>query len=347
MAYEIGTATDRYDLWDRLLSFLTTNDDLVADGQNWEVVWSNDAGGLTRRTLKGTGLSGADQIYVSLCRRDDEFTLGESVIDIVGSTGVSPSALGFTDHPNSLVRYPRMFLDSGPMQYWFVANGRRFIVVVKISTIYNAMYAGLFIPYAPPGVYTYPMFIGGSRGYSAGDTSYEARTWRNATDDYYRIFVRPFASDSANNWYDSPAAMFDPTGIWRAVLASGASRFLQPCYMYPSWQQSTIGGTTINLSSASVTSAYTEYGPGYTSVRNSIVSGLDDEVACTPLTLATFNTNGNPEEPTIYGILDGCFEVGATSPSAESTFTVDGVEHIIFPNVQRTTAGTYWAIALE
>ena len=59
------------------------------------------------------------------------------------------------------------------------------------------------------------------------------------------------------------------------------------------------------------------------------------------------NVTGNPENPTIYGILDGCYDAGGLGLTAESNFLVDGVEHMIFQNLMRTNVASYWALALE
>ena len=85
MAYVTGTATDRNDLWTKLLAFLTADPALVAAGQAWEVVWSRDVTGNQSRVLKGKGLSGTDEVLVTLSKRDDQLTVGESVC---GSAGV-------------------------------------------------------------------------------------------------------------------------------------------------------------------------------------------------------------------------------------------------------------------
>lgn len=347
MAYASGTANGRADLWDKLLSFLTTNPALVAANQAWEIVWSHNEPKLSRRMLKGKGLNGLDEIYVSLEKQDDPYFTGESVLWVGGSTGVSPTAQVITDHPGSLTRYPAMFLDSGPMSYWFVANGRRFVVVVRMSTVYNMIYGGLFLPYATPTTYTYPLFVGGCRGFSSYGGKYEAKTWRAPESLSYSGFIRPYANRGTATWFDPSAALLDPMGTWRGV-SSGDERPLYGlgAWMSPNKQQESIQGALINRPDWSGHS-YANDGIGYRSVLERMIEGFSGEIPITPLTLFSSSISGEPENPTMYGILDGCFQAGGFSLTAESTFNVDGVEHMIFQNIMRTNVSSYWALALE
>lgn len=68
-----------------------------------------------------------------------------------------------------------MPLATSPLKYWFVANGQRFIVVAKVSTLYISCYCGFFLPYATPQEYPYPIMIGASAGTNIRytDTAYK------------------------------------------------------------------------------------------------------------------------------------------------------------------------------
>lgn len=350
MAYATGTATDRNDLWNKLLSFLTTNPSLVATNQAWEVVWSYDTPNNSRRMLKGKGLSGLDEIFVSLLKQDDLYYSGESLLWICGATGFSPTATVITDHPNSLARYPAMFLDNGPMSYWFVANGRRFVVVVRMSTVYNMMYGGLILPYATPTTYTYPLFVGACRGFQqfGSTTAPVVDSWRNSESERYSAFMRPKAGNSSSAWYDSSAALLDPMGVWNQVSSGDMPALTgNTLWMSPNKQQATLMGEGINRAIYNGSYQITYNGIGYRSVMERTIEGLDDEVPITPLTLFSGNITGNPENPTTLGILDGCFQAGGLSLTAESVFQMDGVDHMIFQNIMRTNVSSYWALALE
>jgi len=87
------------------------------------------------------------------------------------------------------------------MRYWMVANGRRFMMGLKVSTTYQAGYYGLMLPYARPSAYPLPLFIGGS---SIGNR------WSDTTDNAH-CFPR------ANQGTLGQAHMRDITGTWRQV----------------------------------------------------------------------------------------------------------------------------------
>lgn len=349
MAVLIGTATDHLDFWDTLLDFLQNNPALVAAGQNWDVAWQHPTN--PEIVLKGPGMSGDDQVLVGLRRRDNELSAGESVIDMAGMTGVIPSASQYADHVNVTPRRPLFFLDQNPMQYWIVANGRRFVVVLRISTLYQAGYAGLYLPYASPAAYPYPLFIGGTRGYAYNDSynDYRVITWRAPMSDAYRHFVYPLAAGDAR-WYDSPSLMLDPGGSWRAGTYQYAGtvysqdRFVMGNRGYPSYLGAAVP-YPVRTSSDSMP-LQGDKPLGYASIRERIVSGLNGEMPLTPITLMAFQESPSPE-PVTYGVLDGVFSVPGEGNAAENIISLNGVDHLVVQNVQRTATSEYWALALE
>jgi hypothetical protein len=350
VAYSTGTATDHVDLWNKLKTFLTSDSSLVAAGQAWTVAWSHATRPNEELVLKGPGLSGTDQVYVGLWRQDGALTAGESTVNLCGSTGVIPTATRYNGHVNSSVQQPKIFLDQNPMQYWFVANGRRFVVVIKISTIYQAMYGGLYLPYARPSTYPAPYFIGGTVGGTTQSqtTGENIVSWRANTAESYRHFTYPKGFYSySGNYYDSPALMLTPEGIWRGGTVDylgtmDIPRFIVgprafPDRMGPYTVGDSLGGN-FNYSSASQI--------GYNTIRAQMIAGLNGEMPLTPITLMSFDTTGTPN-PITYGVLDGCFSVPGIGNVAENIITVAGVNHLVVPNVQRTDVSEYWALALE
>ena len=345
MAYVTGTATDRNDLWTKLLAFLTADPALVAAGQAWEVVWSKDVTGNQSRVLKGKGLSGTDEVLVTLSKRDDQLTVGESVLWVGGCTGVTASANDIAGHVNSLQKTPAIFLDSGPMKYWFVANGRRFVVIVKISTVYNAMYAGLILPYSTPGAYKYPFFAGGSRGFFQGSGA-AVPSWRTAEKEAYATFAKArMYGVTSSVGFDSQAFLLDPAGIWKPCIGPyGMSLPDMRIAMLPYLQQTTLNGRTNN--DAAFLSAGTDGGGlGYNAILSNLVEGLDGEFPLTQITLAEYSVS-EAEQPTTLGILDGCYHVSGLTQTSESIVQVGGVDHLVVQDIGRTTTTSYWSIAL-
>lgn len=116
--------------------------------------------------VKGPGAAGVDQVFVGLQRyasstldwfnwRMRSFIGYVSSNDFASQPGASPA------------RAIALWNQSTP--YWFIANGRRFALAAKVSTVYAAMYGGLILPYATPAQFPYPVMIGGTLG-SASST---------------------------------------------------------------------------------------------------------------------------------------------------------------------------------
>lgn len=70
--------------------------------------------------------------------------------------------------------------------YWFVADGRRVIVVAKISTQYEIAYLGFLDPYFSPEQLPYPLAIGGALAFgpSIPDWSSTDFRWSNITNKH-------------------------------------------------------------------------------------------------------------------------------------------------------------------
>lgn len=345
MALRQGTAANHTALWNELLDFLQNDTALVAAGQAWTIPWQ--VSGQPELVLQSP--AGA---RVGLKRIDNALAAGESVIWMSGCTGVLSGAANFTDHVNSLARTPAIFLDQAPMQYWMVANGRRFVVVVKISTVYQAMYGGFFLPYASPTAYPYPLFIGGTRGFSGYSAAQIATTWRASEADHYRHFTYAKTSNGPTTGFDSQALLLTPEGSWYAgnidynVGSYVLPRFVIGPRAFPDYLGATQVGDNLSPSFSSTVSSQNPQRYGYADVRARMMVGLNGEMPLTPITLMRFANTTSPD-PVNYGILDGCFSVPGVGNTAESLITIGGINHLVVANVQRTAATEYWALALE
>lgn len=203
MAVEIGTASDARDLLSKLEKFLTTNPDLVRDKQAWEVIRDSDGGmniatvdaidGLDRDRndgyayrlrFIGHGLDGEDTVIVpmslyintiykvsSLCAWYASPT--DSDKEIAKHFAKMRLALPFTAIP----------LRDGPMPYWFVANGRRFVLVVKVLENYLSMYCGFMLQFGTDLENPYPMYIGGGHNNNYARIIKNAERTSNRGDD--------------------------------------------------------------------------------------------------------------------------------------------------------------------
>jgi len=322
MAFATGTATDHDDLWSKLITFLTSNADLVSAGEAWEIVWTHGSGQQAGVVLKGPGLSDEDEVYIGL-RGIKRVSDDESEIQLIGMTGVIPSATSITGHVNCTPHVVRMFTDSNTMSHWLVANGRRFAVVLKISTVFETMYGGLILPYAMPDQYSYPLFIGGS----AGETdATDVSSWRS-TSVYHRHFPHSHY-DTAPGIHHGSAWLLSPQGDWLScgVFGDPTNVAIAPRKFFGGFGLSVNGDTTHF---------------GHEALRWRMRSCFGGDLLLTPFTLV----QESPSDQT-YGVLDGCFHVTGFGNSSQNLVTVGGVDHLTVQDVFRTGEGDYWALAL-
>lgn len=311
MAWETGTATNQADLLAKIVTFLTTNTALVTAGQAWTDL-GTASGQTTGKWLRGPGLSTTEQIFVGLQAVND--VPGDIYgIQIAGAQGFS-AGNGFESQvgisPTSFVA-----VWNSPMTYWIVGNGQRFVVVVKVSTTYHAMYCGKILPYGTPTQYPYPLFIG-------GESTTNLR-WSNTTVGF-RHFSDPGSPSNSTN---SGCNFLFPDGAWQPFLnwtnSSGndllatTGRTVWPC-----------AGSSNNG---------TEVDNRLREMRDNI----DGSYTLLPLIL-------HCEAPSrqVFGELDGCFWVSGFGNAAENVVTIGGVDHLVVQNIYRTNRWNYWALKL-
>lgn len=174
-----GTASDYLDLIDRLQAFLSGDTNLIAAGQAWEVL---DYGGPvvdTELYLRGPGLAGTDNIFVGLRAYENA---GADWYNIA----LRPF-LGWLDSA-SWATQPGAGPERGvtawnqPIPYWFAANGRRFVVGYRVSTVDQVFHGGLLTPYATPLQFSIPMMVAGTM------TAANTFRWSSENTDH-RLFT--------------------------------------------------------------------------------------------------------------------------------------------------------------
>lgn len=330
MAYATGTAANYLDLFNKLKQFLTTNAALVSAGQNWSQVWSAPVGApnTTDVVLSGPGLSGTDSVLVGLSLVAD-VPNDRFAIKMRGMTGVLANANAISGHVG-VSNEVGFYADSNPMTYHFMANGRRFMVVVKIATVFEAAYAGFFLPYALPANYPYPMFIGGTHGYQVRTNE---NSWRSVVDSHSH-FTYPHQEWLGGGNGSTSAYMLDPLGQWLPVAnLSGGDVTTPHCTLGPQ----DFGDQQLDVSYE------TYYGAmGYNDLRRQMTTYFGGGMALTPITIV----QDQPQNQ-CYGILQGAFHCPGVGNASENIITSGGVNHLAVQNVFRTDIGSLWAAALE
>jgi hypothetical protein len=331
--YINGIATDAQDLYADLLTALQTNAALTGavPSQAWVNVWQHASGAEQGIVLRGPGLSAADQIYIGL-----KLVLslpGDSYeMYVYGMTGVIGSATDLTGHVN--VSSPvSCFLDIGPIDYWLVASGRRFVLVAKMSTIFQTAYAGFFLPYGDPTQYPYPLMVGGTTCPTLNVGDQKINTWRATTEGH-----RHFPCGDQNTGGDAhypPCNMLTPLGEWK--LASG----------YPGDKDAPLSiaprnfGDETGLFNVSVNLSASGSLIPYNFMRSQQGPCFDGSYSLTPFTFIQ-----NEAASQVFGIMDGCYNCPGQSLGAEYLVQIGGVNHLVVQDVFRTGVGDYWALKL-
>lgn len=236
MAWTSGTVTGHLNLLAALKTFLTTDASLVALSQQWAVekdetipsytltsptVTTPTGGyGTTFRDLylRGPGLAGTDAIHVNI-RTYEAPTQGLLSWMIQGATDYDGGLPWERQPGNSWLtnNFRYLTLSNSTIDYWFIANGRRFIVIYKISGDFYASYCGFILPYALPSEFPYPMAVSGVTN---------------------NINSLPTDTGMSNFWVsdnDNPMMFRHRDGLWiQSVDASGlvvqASLYIWPWY---------------------------------------------------------------------------------------------------------------------
>jgi len=180
MAFTTGTVTGHDALLTVLRDFLTTDAGLIALNQNWTLEKEETVtpythfqiSSVTAMTgnfrdvyLRGPGLAGQDNVHVNI-RQFESTSGGYRNWEIGGATGFD-GGLAYENQPGAdfeQLDVPIAILTSAAIQYWIVANGRRFMMVYKVEGDFFMMHAGLILPYGKPSEYPYPHLITGHTG---------------------------------------------------------------------------------------------------------------------------------------------------------------------------------------
>lgn len=330
MASITGTANTPSALYDTLIAFLT---DAIALGPEvWGTAWQADPMGPNPSDiiLSGPGLAGTENVLVGMRLNEDVLNDRYSV-SFSGASGVINSATAFNQHVNSLPDAKRLFLINQPMEYWFSANGRRFTVVVKVSTSYQSAYAGLILPYSLPTNYSYPLFIGAMAG-TAGTLS--PTNWTDISEGHR--FYPNSAHSASNSQFNSSAALLDPMGQWLTVTGSRAGADIGAVGSLPYE-----GFAGLNINRNQETGVTATVNMPYLSFASRISRDFDDNYSLLPISLV----QADPSDQ-VYGILDGVLQVSGNGQTAESIVSVASEDYLVVPNAFRSGQLDFLAMRL-
>lgn len=210
---------------------------------------------------------------------------------------------------------PVLNLWNSSIPYWIVANGRRVIVIAKVSSVYTACYLGLLSSYMSPGAFPYPLVVGGSMTWDNASIGFEpavgSPNWRwSYAGTEMANFPKP-KSVSLSTLPGSPLRLRLPTGVWQGFSGNGFEQIFGKVTPYSNTNVSTYDVRT----------------------------NLDGGYSLFPVVLWDVTPNQ-------YGELDGVFEVTGFQQSSENTVTIGGIKHLVVQDVFRTAKSSYFAVKL-
>lgn len=176
MALYTGTSTDYKDLLADLKTALetegwTTNKEETIDGEDYKyfqspnivVGGSNVNAYINIRTISNA----TDGYYNWLLYGATAFDGGSSFETQPGQYVPNTTGSGSTlEYQN-----PTLTLHDTTINYWFVINDRRVIIIADVAGAYCTAYTGLLLPYGTPSEYPLPLYIAGNTGFSRNPDS--------------------------------------------------------------------------------------------------------------------------------------------------------------------------------
>jgi len=313
MAYTTGTCTGHIALLDALKTFL--------EAQGWTTK-RYTTGDVYEYIAMGPGLIGADEIYIGIQTHTDADKQYYNW-KLRGYTGYS-SLLDFSSQPGALTEsyttnIPTLLLTNGTIQYWFVVDSRRVIVIAKCGTSYECAYLGLILPYAPESQLPYQLFIGGSC------TTYR----RSYTAQEYDHFS--FWNPQANVDHAYPCYMLCG-GTWQPVVnrqANGEGTSKTSLNIHPYCGSPFVEETA------------------YSSVNKLWFLGIRENIdGSYPLFPCRVHSGYQCTTRGIYGELAGVYAIPKWENIAEDIVTIDSVDYLVIQSAYRTTGRSYAAIKL-
>lgn len=332
MAHETGTATDAQDLFDKLVAFLTTNADLVTAGETWTQDWTAPSGAPNESAIVLTGdVAAGDPPKIAMQLVAIPAT-SQFEIQFNGLTNVLTSAVLPTDHANSSSQV-RLFLDNNPMTYWFTASGRRFIVVVKISTVFESAYCGLFLPYALPNTYPYPLYLAAS----AGLGSNQPADWRSLANSHASLALPSRVDGTGSAFRPATAYCLSPAAQWEPVTVPStdgvASSALTEVMLHPFYDGGFVAASTESAAGRRL------YSDDALALQ---VEGPNSVFGAHAVTLFRRDPANQA-----YGILDGVLAVQGRNNAAENEITIGAADYLVVQDTFRTTLNRYFAVLKE
>jgi len=270
---------------------------------------------------KAPGNDGAAGIYVGVLRFTDVGADYDN-LRLGGFTGFDIGQ-AFADQPGAVTRPVLPLLRVGSMPYWFVANGRRVVIIAKVSTTYESAYLGFIDTYANPNQFAYPLAVGGSMAFNI-EPALSSANWRWSYGGFeHASFAIPQKNPaSTDNTFS--LRFRHPSGNWEGYSAD-AGQTVDRGLVWP-----------------------------YSYSMLNLIPNLDGGYALFPVILhSSTSTSGSYPNitivvPQMWGELDGLAALTGDSNASENTITPapSRTQWLVIQNVFRTTKSDFFAVKL-
>ena len=281
--------------------------------------------------LKGPGLGGTDEIFIGF-RTITEPIKSWYLIQVMGFTGYLAGELCCFNQPGSInigTGSPFLSLWDQPMSYWITGSGRRVIFTFKVSTVYEAGYAGFILPYATPVQYPYPLAIGGtmcSGTYANYGLKYDLVNAGHSVFCMPRGITAHSQNETTAQVTDGTLFLLQPSGTWEAY-SNG------PDTMGPVSSSESIVRKTM----------HSVLPHGQWSGRYALLDCVGGGYLLQPHQLY----HNGPLPARFMGELDGTRQISGQNNASENTGTYNGHNYVVFQNAYRTAKTEYWAQLAE
>jgi len=320
----VPDATSSDDALDILKSFLTGTAVITAPntalpvGEQWFVEDDDTTSVPGERFLylRGPGLAASDNIYVNIRR----FEIPASNViswQIRGAEGYD-SGDTFDTQAGSTDIDTYLTLDNNPTPFWIIANGRRFICIFKVSTIFVALYGGFILPYATSAEFSYPLLVGANTG--------EVLNVFGTTDYTMGNFYDGPFNASGSLIFKACGSMRSTDGQWRGVGSySGDDVSARPTF-----STGDLNGPVVGWPHDATPGA----DDAYQMTKNINNSGLPGNESTSVMPFILYSDSPSNQ---IYGEFDGVFFTPKGDLVTEDTVTIGPDTYLIIQNTYRPT----------
>lgn len=234
MPHEIGFVDNtggtlaHYKMLEKIKDFASAN--------GWTVLRYDDVSANRELILKGTGLSGTEEIFVGFRTYQDSNADYYNLLAGVFTGYVAGNS--FDTQPGA--RLSGVPAHNNRIDYWLTLNGQRIALAMKVGTpVYESCYVGKCLPYGRPSQYPYPVVCGGMLTGAAAtrfsDTSHSIPYKGNrinmalrSNDNWVQVYCYPWGNaaiagtaqlrDTGDVYHLLPIELHDNTAnLWGAL----------------------------------------------------------------------------------------------------------------------------------